>query len=228
MPCWVGCVSVFFWIENHGYGRLFWMRGKDQLNKTFYAAIFRTRVWLLPCLSVSNAFANPVDVCKRFVKVVSGICQSCNTDLSMLLHAFVKVGIWICQVLTCISCPNQTMLMFDQDFKGRCRICLCCSAERTMSVENVQFLTDGINFIVTKKRLFSDRKGKTSMISGEHFFFVKIQPSIFIDRTWTAGPLGHSASVGCGTGQLFKQSRFGGLIRKQVVIRKSSCCFFDS
>ena len=99
----------------------------------------------MPGLSVSNAVANQVDVCKIFVKVVSGICQSCNTDLLMLLHAFVKVGIWACQVLTYISCPNQTMLKFDQDFKGRCRICLCCSAERTMSVENVQFLTDGIN-----------------------------------------------------------------------------------
>ena len=66
-------------------------------------------------------------------------------DLSKLLHGFVKNGIWICQVLTCISSPNQTRLKFYQDFKSRCRICLCCSAERTICAENAQFLTDGIN-----------------------------------------------------------------------------------
>ena len=126
-------ICFCLWIENHGYGWLFWMRGKDQLDKTFYAVIFWTQVRLSPCLvthsqfslSVSNAFANQVDVCKRFVKVVSGICQSCYIDLSKLFHGFVKVGIWICQVLICISCPNQTRQKFDQDFKGRWRIYAC-------------------------------------------------------------------------------------------------------
>ena len=63
-------------------------------------------------LSVSNAFANQVDVCKIFVKGVSGICQSYYIDcmdLSMLFNGFVK--------FSRVFLPNQTKLKFDQDSK---------------------------------------------------------------------------------------------------------------
>ena len=73
-----------------------------------------------------------------FAKVATRICQCCYMHLSKLVYGFVKF-------LHVFLAQTRPMLKFDQDFKGRCRICLCCSAERTMCVENAQFLTDGID-----------------------------------------------------------------------------------
>ena len=45
-------------------------------------------------------------------------------ELSKLLYGFVKVDAWICQDVTCTSCPltKPTKLKFDQDFEACCRL----------------------------------------------------------------------------------------------------------
>ena len=61
-----------------------------------------------------------------FLQVVSWICQiwyiwiplSCNMDLLELLHGFVKVVLSISRPL-----PKKTKLKFDQDFKANWTVC---------------------------------------------------------------------------------------------------------
>ena len=57
-------------------------------------------------------FANHVYLCTRFVKFVTLICQRCYTDLSKLLHAFVKM-LHVFPVL-CQTKPNWSWPRFER------------------------------------------------------------------------------------------------------------------